>query len=62
MQLHAIIGLALTFTGLHALKPPVNNVFVVSTSAVLKPGTARSATTDSAGFAERAAPWARHRD
>ena len=54
MYLHAI-SLALTFASLHALKPPVINVSVASTSTVLKPSTARSATTDSAGFLERAA-------
>ena len=50
-----VIGLGLTFTGLHALKPPVSNVSVAGTSAVLVPSTARSATTASAGFLERAA-------
>ena len=52
--------LELTFAGLHALKPSVLNVAVTSASAVLKPSTARSATTGSAGFLERATLWARH--
>ena len=60
MHTHAI-RLGLTFAGLHALKPPVINVSVAGTSAVLEPSTARSATTDSAGFPERAALWAHHR-
>ena len=57
VYLHAV----LTFAGFHALKPPVVNVFVACTSAVLKPSTARSATTVSAGFLEFAAFGARHR-
>ena len=59
MHLH-VIGLALTFAGFNALKPPVVSVSVASTSAILIPSTTRSATTDSAGFLERAALWARH--
>ena len=51
----------LTFAGRHTLKPLVVNIFVAGTSAVLKPTTARSATTVSAGFLERAASRARHR-
>ena len=35
-------------------------VSVSVTSAVLVPSAARSATTGSAGFLERAALWARH--
>ena len=54
MQLHAL-GLELTFAGLHALRPPVINVSVVDSSAVLEPSTARSATTGSARFVECAA-------
>ena len=54
MQLHDI-AIELTFTGLRALKPTVISVFVADTSAVLIPSTARSATTDSAGFRKRAA-------
>ena len=50
-----VISLELTFAGLHALRPHVINVSVAGTSAVLKPSTARSATTDSAGFLERTA-------
>ena len=53
---HAIL---LTFAGLHAFRPPVMNVSVASTSAVLVPSTTGSAATDSAGFLERAARWAR---
>ena len=56
-----VISLELTFAGLHALRPHVINVSVAGTSAVLEPRTARSATTDSAGFLERAALWARYR-
>ena len=39
----------------------MTNVHVAGTSAVLVPGAARSATTDSAGFLERTALQARHR-
>ena len=53
MHLHAI-GLELTFAGLHAFRPPVINISVADSSAVLEPSTARSATTDSAGFLEDA--------
>ena len=53
--------LELTFACLHALKPPVVHVPIAGTSTVLVPSTARSAATDSAGFMERAAFWARHR-
>ena len=49
------VGLGLTFTGLHALKPPVINVSVADTSTVLIPSTTRSATTDNSGFLELAA-------
>ena len=55
-----VISLELTFAGLDAIKPPVISVSVAGTSTVLIPSTARSATTDSAGFLERAALWARH--
>ena len=54
-------SIELTFAGLHALKPPVINVSVAGSSAVLKPSTARSATTDSARFSELAALWTHHR-
>ena len=37
------------------------NVLVVGTSAVLVPSTTGSATTDSCGFLEPAALWARRR-
>ena len=46
-------SLGLTFAGLRALGPPVVSVSV--TSAVLIPSSTRGATTDSAGFLERAA-------
>ena len=55
------VTLGLTFAGLRALRPAVINVFVANTSTIFIPSTARSATTDSAGFLERAALWARHR-
>ena len=42
------VGLGLTFASLHALRPAVGNMFVVNTSAILKPITPRSAATDSA--------------
>ena len=51
---HAV-RLELTFASLHAFKPPVINVSVAGTPTVLKPSTTRSAATESAGFAERAA-------
>ena len=54
------ISLGLTFAQLRALKPGVINVFLANTSTVLKPSAARSATTNSAGFLERAAFRARH--
>ena len=56
-----MVSMKLTFTSLHALKPLVVNVSVAGTSAVLIPSTARSTTTDSAGFLECAALWARNR-
>ena len=55
------VSLKLTFAGLHALRPPVINVSVVDSSAVLEPSTARSATTGSAGFLECTALWAGQR-
>ena len=54
------VSLELTFAGLGALKPPVTSVSVASTPAIIIPSTARSTTTGSAGFPERAALWARH--
>ena len=48
------LSLGLTFAGARALKPAVISVFVADGSAVLIPSTARSATTDSAGFLEHA--------
>ena len=53
--------LALTFASLYTFEPPVIHVSVSGTSTLLKPGTARSATTDSAGCLERAALWTRQR-
>ena len=53
-----LIGLELTFAGLHAFRPRVINISVANSSTVLEPTAARSATTDSAGFMERAALWA----
>lgn len=47
-----------TSAGLQAVRPLV---ILTGTSAVLIPRTARSATTDFAGFLERSARWARHR-
>ena len=54
MHLRAI-DIELTFAGFHALIPLVVDVVAASTSTVLEPSTARSATTDSAGFRERTA-------
>ena len=56
-----VVSLELTFTGRHALEPLVINVFVADTSAVLKPSTASSATTLSAGFLKRATFGTPHR-
>ena len=55
-----VISLVLTFAGLHTLSPSVINILVAGTATVLKPSTPRGTTTDSAGFLERAALWARH--
>ena len=58
---HCLFGAtitALTFAGFYALRPSVINVSSAGTSAVLNPSTTRSATTDFAGFLERAALWA----
>ena len=54
-QVEDVVALELTFTRRHALKPLMIDFIVVGTSAVLKPSTARSATTFSARFLERAA-------
>ena len=59
--MHLALELTFTLAGLRALKPPVINVSVAGTSAVLGPSTARSAATDSTGFPERAALRARYR-
>ena len=53
-KLH-IISLELTFADRNALKPPVINISVAGTPAVLIPSTTRSATTGYAGFLEFAA-------
>ena len=45
MQLY-VIGLELTFAGLHAFRPPVINMFAAKSPAVLEPSTAGRATTD----------------
>ena len=57
------ITLPLTFADLHAINPLVVHVSIAiaDTSTVLKPSTARSAATISAGFPERAAFGTRHR-
>ena len=60
IYLHGV-NVGLTFAGLCALRPAVTNVLVANTSAVLIPSTVRSATTNSAGFLERATLQARHR-
>ena len=57
----SLIGLELTFTGLHAFGPPMINILVDNSSAVFEPSTARSAATDSAGFLECATLSARCR-
>ena len=49
------VSIELTFAGLHALKPAVISVSVVSTSTVPKPSTTRSATTYSVGLCKLAA-------
>ena len=61
MYLHTA-AIELTFADLHAFKPAVIDVSVADIPTVLVPSTARSAATDSAGFLERAAPWARRGD
>ena len=59
VHLHAL-SLELTFANLYSLRPPVVNISVAESSAVLVPSTARSTTTDSAGFRKRAALWTRY--
>ena len=54
-------SLGLTFAGRDALKPPVISVSAAGNSTVLMPSTPRSTTTDSTGFREHTALWARHR-
>ena len=60
MHIHATEFFQLTFACLRAFKPAVISFSVASASAILIPNTARSATTDSAGFLERAAFGTRH--
>ena len=55
------VSLELAFAGRNAVNPLMISISVACTPAVLKPSTARSATTASAGFLERAAFGARHR-
>ena len=55
------MSLGLTFADFDALKPFVLHVFVTGPSTLLKPSTAGSAATDSAGFLERATLWTPHR-
>ena len=55
VYLHHAVSFELTFAGRHAFKPLVINIIVVGTSTVLKPSTARSATTVPARFLEHAA-------
>ena len=55
------VTLELTFAGRHALKPPVIDVPVAGTSAILEPSAAWSAATESARFLKRATLWARQR-
>ena len=54
------ISLKLTLAGLQAFKPSVFHFSVPGSSTLPKPSTARSATTFSAGFLERAACLAHH--
>ena len=49
MNLH-VIGLELTFAGLHAFRPPVIGIFADKSCAVLEPSTAARTTTAFAGF------------
>ena len=55
-----VISLERTFASHRAVGPTVTHFPVTDTSTILKPSTTRSAATDSAGFLERAASWARH--
>ena len=59
MQRH-VIGLELTFTGLHAFRPFVINILAAKSSTAIEPSTARSATTDSTGFLEHSTLWTRY--
>ena len=59
-HLHGI-NIELTFAGLQALRPPVTNVSVACSSAVIIPSTARSATTDYTRLCKHAALRTFHR-
>ena len=43
-----LIGLELTFAGLHTFRPTVINIFIAKCSTVLEPSATRSTATDSA--------------
>ena len=58
MHLHAT-GLELTLARFHAFRPAVINIVAANSSTVPEPSTARSATTDSAGFLECSTIWTR---
>ena len=55
-----LFALGLTFAGLHALDPAVFKFIIAGTSTILIPSTARSTTTGSPGFCERATLWTRN--
>ena len=60
MHLQTSVNPGLTFAALHALKPGVFKFSIALASTILIPSTARSATTDSSGFLERAAVRTHH--
>ena len=60
VQHEGVVGIGLTFAGLHALKPAVISVAVAGTSAVFIPSTSRSTTTGSGGVLECTTLWAHH--
>ena len=60
MRFYMTSDIELTFAGFDAFRPLVTDVSVGDTSTVLIPSTARSATTASARFLERAALWTSH--
>ena len=49
----------LTFAGLHAVKPGVNNVPVAITPTILEPSATRSATTNMPRFLKFTTLWTR---